>query len=118
MAKVLIPIATGFEEIEAVSIIDVLRRGGIEVIIAGIDSESNNNLIKGANNIVIETNLDIKNILNISSFDMIVLPGGWGGTTILSQNIQVQNLIKEFDVTKNLLEQFAQLHLLSQKLGF
>ncbi len=103
MAKVLIPIATGFEEIEAVSIIDVLRRGGIEVIIAGIDSESNNNLIKGANNIVIETNLDIKNILNISSFDMIVLPGGWGGTTILSQNIQVQNLIKEFDVTKKLI---------------
>ena len=50
MKKVLVPIAEGFEEIEAITIIDVLRRGGIEVLVAGIGSLE----IKGANGIIIK----------------------------------------------------------------
>ena len=38
MPKVVVPIAKGFEEIEAVSVIDILRRGGIEVLVASLDS--------------------------------------------------------------------------------
>ncbi len=39
MARVLLPLAKGFEEVEAVSLIDVMRRGGIEVTIAYLDGE-------------------------------------------------------------------------------
>jgi 4-methyl-5(b-hydroxyethyl)-thiazole monophosphate biosynthesis len=49
MAKIVVPIAKGFEEIEAVSIIDVCRRGGIEVVVAGVEED----IVEGANKIVL-----------------------------------------------------------------
>jgi len=90
MAKILVPLASGFEEIEAVSIIDVLRRSNIEVVVA---SMSDNLLVIGANNITIQANVNIQNI-NIEEFDMIVLPGGWGGTNILAEDTTVQDMLK------------------------
>jgi len=97
MAKVLIPLAKGFEEIEAVSIIDVLRRAGIEVILASVSSD--NLTVTGANQININTDIFLSSIQNtdINLFDMIVLPGGWGGTNVLSTDLHTQNLIKEFN---------------------
>jgi len=90
MAKILVPLASGFEEIEAISIIDVVRRSSIKVVTASMDD---NLLVKGANNITIQANENIQNI-NIKEFDMIVLPGGWGGTDILAVNETVQNMLK------------------------
>ncbi len=77
MSKVLVPLAKGFEEIEAVSIIDVLRRAGIEVVVAALDS---NKLVTGANGIKIEADTSIPQLVDVESLDMIVLPGGWDGT--------------------------------------
>lgn len=91
MAKIIIPIATGFEEIEAVSIIDVCRRAGIEVIVAGVDSLR----VIGANKISINTDI-LLNEVNSSDIDMIVLPGGGGGTQILASNEKVQTMLQEF----------------------
>lgn len=91
MSKIIVPVATGFEEIEAVTIIDVCRRAGIEVTVAGVDTKS----VTGANNITIECDCVI-DTLNGSDFNMIVLPGGFGGTEILSSNEKVQSLLKEF----------------------
>ena len=93
MIKVLVPLATGFEEIEAVTIIDVLRRAEIEVIVASLDD---NSLVKGANNIVIQSDLEIKDI-NSDELDMIVLPGGWDGTYALADDATVQSILKEMD---------------------
>ncbi len=93
MIKVLIPLANGFEEIEAVNIIDVLRRAGIEVIIAGVDGD----LIEGANKILIKSECSINEINSIDDIDMVVLPGGWGGTNTLAQNQKVQTLLKEMN---------------------
>ena len=90
MAKVLVPIAEGFEEIEAISIIDVLRRGNIEVVVAGVTDKS----VKGANGITIECDTLIESI-KVDELDMVVLPGGWGGTDILAKNEKVQNILKE-----------------------
>jgi protein deglycase len=91
MSKVLIPLAKGFEEIEAVSLIDVLRRGGIEVIAAYVGEEKE---VVGANNITILGEVNV-NTITSNMIDMIVLPGGFGGTEVLSTDEHVQQLIKD-----------------------
>lgn len=91
--KVLVPLAGGFEEIEAVNIIDVLRRAEIEVLVASLDD---NSLIKGAHNLVVQTDAKLKDI-NADELDMIVLPGGWGGTKALANDAALQALLKEMD---------------------
>lgn len=91
MSKIVVPIASGFEEIEAVSIIDVCRRAGIEVIVAGVESWE----VPGANKIEIKCDYLFEDI-DFTDIDMIVLPGGWGGTNILASNELVQNKLKEF----------------------
>lgn len=95
MASVLLPLADGFEEIEAVSLVDIMRRGGIEVRIAYLDGEFNTDLVTGTNGITVQADTSIKNVIT-EEFDMIVLPGGWGGTNHLAENPRVQTLLKEF----------------------
>lgn len=89
MATVAIPLAKGFEEIEAVSIIDVLRRGGVEVMVAGVHER----LVQGANGITVQADMLLQDVV-ADELDMIILPGGWGGTNILAENTGVQSLIK------------------------
>ena len=93
MPKVLVPIAKGFEEIEAVSLIDVMRRAGIEVLVASLNEQTD---VEGANGITIKTDLHVK-IVKADELDMIVLPGGWEGTYALADDENVQNLLKEMD---------------------
>jgi len=90
--KVLLPLANGFEEIEAVALADTLRRGNIEVVIAGVDGE----ILKGAHGIKVVSDCHISAVKS-DDFDMILLPGGYGGTMTLAENRTVQALIKEFD---------------------
>jgi 4-methyl-5(b-hydroxyethyl)-thiazole monophosphate biosynthesis len=93
MSKVLVPIAEGFEEIEAIGIIDVIRRAGIEVIMGSLNEQR---LVKGAHGITLQTDRPIKGI-SADELDMIVLPGGWGGTKALASDPTVQALLKEMD---------------------
>ncbi len=71
MTKVLIPLAQGCEELEAVTVIDILRRAGIQVITAGLEAGP----VRASRGTVLvpDTTLDeaLRNV-----FDMIVLPGG------------------------------------------
>lgn len=99
MASVIIPLAKGFEELEAVALIDVMRRGGIEVRVAYLEDELQGNLVLGANGITIQADTSIKNIIS-EDFDMMVLPGGWGGTHALAENARVRELLQEFKATK------------------
>ena len=91
MAKILVAISNGFEEIEAVSIIDICRRANIEVVTAGVEDK----ILTGAHNIKIEMDRKIENV-NSDDFDMIVLPGGLPNAFTLAQNEDVQKLLKEF----------------------
>jgi 4-methyl-5(b-hydroxyethyl)-thiazole monophosphate biosynthesis len=91
--KVLVPLAKGFEEIEAVSIIDVLRRAEIGVLVASLSADM---LVKGANGITIQADVEIKDI-SADEVDMIVLPGGWDGTYALADDANVQNFLREMD---------------------
>jgi 4-methyl-5(b-hydroxyethyl)-thiazole monophosphate biosynthesis len=93
MSKVLVPIAEGFEEIEAICIIDVLRRGGVEVIIGSLDKTLP---VKGAHGVIMHAERSVKG-LSADELDMIVLPGGWGGTKALASDATVQALLKEMD---------------------
>ena len=68
MAKILVAISNGFEEIEAVSIIDICRRAGIEVVTAGVEGK---NLV-GAHNIKIEMDKKITEV-DSSDFSSIII---------------------------------------------
>lgn len=92
MKRLLITIAKGFEEIEAINIIDILRRGGLEVIVAGVEEIE----VRGAHQIKIVCDELLKDV-DTSTVDMIILPGGWGGTKVLAFDPLVQSIIKEFD---------------------
>ncbi|GAB1465611.1 DJ-1/PfpI family protein [Aliarcobacter cryaerophilus] len=92
MAKILVPIANGFEEIEAISVIDICRRAGIEVVTAGVEDK----VLIGAHNIKIEMDKKITEV-DSSDFDMIVLPGGLPNAFTLAEDKDVQRLLKEFE---------------------
>ncbi|NOX15660.1 MAG: DJ-1/PfpI family protein [Epsilonproteobacteria bacterium] len=92
MSKVLVPLASGFEEIEAMSIIDILRRAEIEVVVAGLGKKQ----VVGAHGVKVQADVHIEDT-NSSNFDMIVLPGGLPGATNLQKDETVQKLLKEFD---------------------
>ena len=91
MKNLLIPISNGFEEIEAISIIDICRRANIKVVIAGVENLE----IIGAHGIKIISDEIIENISS-DDFDMIVLPGGLPNAFTLADNEKVQSLLKEF----------------------
>ncbi len=88
MAKVLVPLADGFEEIEAMAILDVLNRAGNDVVAAGLNGLE----VEGAN-----TKLKVKvptllKDVNIDEFDLMVLPGGLPGAEYLAKS----ELVKEY----------------------
>jgi 4-methyl-5(b-hydroxyethyl)-thiazole monophosphate biosynthesis len=93
MPKVLVPLAKGFEEIEAVSMIDIMRRGGIDVVVVALDDMMD---VEGANGITVKAERSIVGI-SADDIDMIALPGGWGGTYALADDVNVQTLLKAMD---------------------
>jgi len=93
MKTVLIPIATGFEEIEAITLIDVLRRAGIRVIVTALNERLQ---VQGANGIMVVADQSIHGITS-NDIDMILLPGGWGGTDILAVDENIQALLKDMN---------------------
>ncbi len=89
MANVLIPLAQGCEELEAVTIIDLLRRAEINVVTAGLDDQ----LITASRGtkIIADTTLDeVKN----QDFDMVVLPGGLPGADNLNADERIHVILK------------------------
>ncbi len=70
--RVLVPVADGFEEIETMAIVDILRRAKIDVTLASVADKT----VKGRSGIVIIPDCNIDDALKEEPFDMIVLPGG------------------------------------------
>lgn len=90
--KILMPLAEGFEETEAVTTIDLFRRAGLEVVTAGIPATR----IKSAHGIEISADTRLDG-LNLDEFDALVLVGGYPGYVNLGKSTNVMNAIKKFD---------------------
>ena len=91
MSRVLVPLAEGFEEIEAVTVIDLLRRAGIEVVTAALAPGR----VTGSHGIALHPDTDIDAALE-QRFDMIVLPGGMPGAANLGNDDRVIALLRLF----------------------
>jgi protein deglycase len=91
MPRVLVPMANGAEEMEAVIIVDVLRRAQWEVVIAGLQP----GLVKASRGVMIQPDARWEN-LQPMTFDALILPGGSGGTEALKADGRVLQTIKDF----------------------
>lgn len=81
----LVPLAPGFEEMEAVIIVDVLRRAGIEVALAGLDGAGP---VLGSRGITVSAEVAFDDVGG-GTFDAIVLPGGMGGAVAMRDDDRV-----------------------------
>ncbi len=91
MKRVLVPLAPGFEEIEAITVIDVLRRAGVEVTVAGTETGP----IEGSHGIRVSADRLLAEIRE-EGFDMIILPGGGKGVENLQKDSRLLPLLGEF----------------------
>lgn len=90
MARVLVPLAEGCEELEAVTIIDLLRRAGVDVVTAGLQQGP----VTCSRGTVIVPDTTLEAALG-GEFDMIALPGGGPGADKLDRDERVLNLLRQ-----------------------
>jgi len=90
--RILVPLANGFEEIEAVNVIDILRRADVEVVTAGLEE----GLVEGSHKIKVlpDTTLDK---IDYRDFDGLVLPGGAPGFVNLGNDERILKMAQEMD---------------------
>ena len=89
MARVLVPLAQGCEELEAVTIIDLLRRAGVEVVTAGLTDGP----ITASRGVVLLPDRTLDEVLD-QDFDMVVLPGGLPGADHLDADPRIHALLQ------------------------
>lgn len=90
MSRVLVPLAQGCEELEAITITDLLTRAGIEVTTAGLDDAP----VKASRGMTLlpDTSLDK---ISDQNFDLVVLPGGLPGANHLRDDNRIQAILKQ-----------------------
>lgn len=101
--NVIIMMADGLEECEALNVVDVLRRAGIDLKMVSINGKKH---VDGSHGIGIDTDLDLSDLLPdgvegaaalADKLDMVILPGGMPGTTYLGSDARLIGLIAEMD---------------------
>jgi len=90
MPTILIPLAEGCEELEAVTLIDLLRRADISVITASL---SDNGAVTASRGVRLLADTSLENII-YDDFDMIILPGGLPGATNLDADPRIHAILK------------------------
>lgn len=90
MKHVLVPLAPGFEDLEATTIVDLLRRAGIDVVTAGLQP----GLVQGARGLRVQPDASLDEVLG-RDFDMIALPGGMPGAENLKNDPRILALLKK-----------------------
>lgn len=95
MKKVLVLLAQGCEELEAVTVVDLLRRAGIQVTTAGLDTKH----VTASRGVVLVPDTTLDHVLD-DAFDMIVLPGGQPGADNLQRDPRVITLLQRMAAEK------------------
>jgi len=90
--KILVPLAEGFEEIEALAVVDILRRAGIEAVMVGLQGS----IVTGSHGIRVFADKKI-NEINPEDYDGIVLPGGDPGYKNLAKSGKILEIIRKFN---------------------
>jgi 4-methyl-5(b-hydroxyethyl)-thiazole monophosphate biosynthesis len=90
MPRALVIVADGFEEIEAVTVIDVLRRAGVEVVAAALDGDH----ATGSHAIRVTCDVPLEKV-RASDFDAVILPGGMPGAAALRDSPRVRAVVSE-----------------------
>ncbi len=90
MAKVAVILAQGFEEIEALTVVDVLRRANISCDMVGFEEQ-----VTGSHGIQVKADCIFDG--DLSDYDLVVLPGGMPGSAHLRDNQALISQIKAFD---------------------
>jgi len=89
MARVCVVLANGFEELEAVTLVDVLRRAEVEVVTLGVEGK----LVQGSHGICMQADATLEESGH-ESWEMVILPGGLPGANTLRDNDDVQSLLR------------------------
>ena len=89
MTRVLVPLAEGFEELEAVTIVDMLRRAGIEVVVAGLAG----NPVTGSHGIALSADATLDAVSG-QEFDLVALPGGMPGAANLRDDPRIAAIVR------------------------
>lgn len=90
MPSVLLPLANGSEDLEAITVLNILRRAGIEAVSASLDGQA----IRGSRGTVIVPDTSLDEALK-RDFDMVVLPGGQPGTNNLKADARIIKLVRD-----------------------
>jgi 4-methyl-5(b-hydroxyethyl)-thiazole monophosphate biosynthesis len=112
MKKVVIPLAEGFEEIEALTVADALRRAGLEVVLVGLPGS----IVKGRSDIKVISDKKIEDI-NSKDFDAIVLPGGSPGYINLGRSQKILDMLVDFNNQEKLIAAICASPSILSKLG-
>jgi 4-methyl-5(b-hydroxyethyl)-thiazole monophosphate biosynthesis len=89
MTRVLVLLASGFEEIEATTIIDVLRRAELDVTTAALEVVN----VRGAHGITLLADCELREVQD-KAFDAVILPGGMPGSRNLRDDVRVISLLQ------------------------
>lgn len=93
MKKAIVFMADGFEEIEAVTLVDIMRRAGIEVNMCSINDSLP---VKSAGGLKLEADTKLSDIDDFNAYDIVVTPGGMPGASNLRKNPKVVEVISSF----------------------
>ena len=93
MKTALIIFAEGSEELEAVTVVNILRRAGVAVTLAGLSAGA----LRGSRGVLLTPDTTLDEAL-AHSYDMVVLPGGQPGTNHLKADARVLQLVRQMNL--------------------
>ncbi len=87
--RVIVPFSEGFEEIECLTVVDVLRRADVEVCLAALEGEA----VRGRSQVTVQADAALDEVID-QAWDMVVLPGGLPNAFTLRDDARVRRLVR------------------------